>query len=57
MGIYDSFVDEGKMTIDLFTCSFSVENEKIKTIIKDYFVVNAFSIDAYYFTRGNSLAK
>jgi hypothetical protein len=35
MGIYDSFVDEGKMTIDLFTCSFSVENEKIKTIIKE----------------------
>ena len=48
-----TFVDEGKITIDLFTCSLSVENEKIKEIIKDYFVVNAFRIDAYYFTRGN----
>ncbi len=42
-----------KITIDLFTCSLSVENEKIKSIIKDYFVVNEFSIDAYYLTRGN----
>ncbi len=48
-----TFVDEGKITIDLCTCSSSVENEKIKSRIKDYFVVNAFSIDAYYFTRGN----
>ena len=48
-----TFVDEGKITIDLFTCSLSVENEKIKDIIKDYFVVNAFRIDAYHFTRGN----
>ena len=48
-----TFVDEGKITIDLFTCSLSVENEKIKSIIKDYFVVNSFNIDANYFTRGN----
>ncbi len=48
-----TFVDEGKITIDLFTCSLSVENEKIKSIIKDYFAVHAFSIDSYYFTRGN----
>jgi S-adenosylmethionine decarboxylase len=48
-----TFVDEGKITLDLLTCSLSVENEKIKSIIKDYFVVNAFSIDAYYFTRDN----
>ena len=48
-----TFVDEGKITIDLFTCSLSVENEKIKDIIKEYFVVNAFRIDAYHFTRGN----
>ena len=48
-----TFVDEGKITIDLFTCSLSVENEKLKDMIKDYFVVNAFRIDAYYFTRGN----
>jgi S-adenosylmethionine/arginine decarboxylase-like enzyme len=49
-----TFVDEGKITIDLFTCSLSVENEKIKSMIKDYFCCkNTFSIDAYYFTRGN----
>jgi len=48
-----TFVDEGKVTIDLFTCSLGVENEKIKNIIKDYFVINAFNIDANYFTRGN----
>jgi S-adenosylmethionine/arginine decarboxylase-like enzyme len=48
-----TFVDEGKIILDLFTCSVSVENERIKSIIKDYFIVNAFSIDAYYFTRGN----
>ena len=48
-----TFVDEGKVTIDLFTCSLGVENGKIKNIIKDYFVINAFNIDANYFTRGN----
>jgi S-adenosylmethionine decarboxylase len=48
-----TFVDEGKITVDLFTCSLGVENEKIKSIRKDYFIVNALSIDAYYFTRGN----
>ncbi len=48
-----TFVDEGKITLDLFTCSLGVENEKIKSIIKDYFIVNALSIDAFYFTRGN----
>jgi S-adenosylmethionine/arginine decarboxylase-like enzyme len=37
-----TFVDEGKITIYLFTCSLSVENEKTKDIIKDYFMVNAF---------------
>ncbi len=48
-----TFVDERKITLDLFTCSLGVENEKLKDIIKDYFIVNAFRIDAYYFTRGN----
>jgi S-adenosylmethionine/arginine decarboxylase-like enzyme len=47
-----TFFDEGKITLDLFTCSLGVENEKIKSIIKDYFILNAISIDAYYFTRG-----
>ncbi len=48
-----TFVDEEKLTIDLFTCSFGVEKEKIKKIMKDYFDVNALNRDAYYFTRGN----
>ena len=48
-----TFVDEGKITLDLFTCSLGGENEKLKSIIKDYFEVNALNIDAYYFTRGN----
>ncbi len=48
-----TFVDEGKVTIDLFTCSLGVENEKTKSIIKDFFVVNAFNIDANYFTLCN----
>ena len=48
-----TFVDEGKITLDLFTCSLGVENEKLKIIIKDYFEVNALNIDAYFFTRGN----
>ncbi len=46
-------VHEGKITLDFFTFSLSVDNEKIKDIIKDYFIVNAFRIDAYYFTRGS----
>ncbi len=29
-----TFVDEGKTTLDLFTCSLGVETEKIKSIIK-----------------------
>ncbi len=48
-----TFVDEGKITLDLFTCSLGVENEKIKSIIKDYFDVHVLNIDGYYFTRGN----
>ena len=48
-----TFVDEGKITLDLFTCSLGVETEKIKSIIKDYFEVHSLNIDAYYFTRGN----
>ena len=47
-----TFVDEGKITIDLFTCSLGVENEKIKSIIKDYFEVNALNIDAYHLHAG-----
>ena len=46
-------VDEGKIALDLFTCSLGIEIEKIKSIIKDYFEVYSLNIDAYYFTRGN----
>ena len=48
-----TFVDEGKITIDLFTCGLDVDDGKLKQIIKDYFRVNFLNIDAYYFTRGN----
>ena len=48
-----TFVDEGKITLDLFTCSLGVDTEKIKSIIKDFFDVHLLNIDAYYFTRGN----
>ncbi len=45
-----TFVDEGKLTLDLFTCSSGVENEKLKSIIKDYFEVNKLNIDTYFNT-------
>ena len=48
-----TFVDEGKITIDLFTCGLDVDDGKLKQIIKDYFRVNFLNIDAYYFTRGS----
>ncbi len=47
------FVDEGKITFDLFTCGLGAEDRNIKNIIQDYFGVNFLNIDAYYFTRGN----
>ena len=48
-----TFVDEGKVTIDLFTCGWGAEDGKLKEIIKEYFDVSILNIDAYYFTRGN----
>ncbi len=48
-----TFVDEGKETTDLFTCSLSIDDKEIKSIIKDYFVINLLNIDAHYFTRGD----
>ena len=48
-----TFVDEGKITIHLSTCSLGVENEKIQSIIKEYCEVNTLNIDAYFSTRGN----
>ena len=35
-----SFVDEGKITLDVFTCSLGVEYDKLKSIIKHYFDVH-----------------
>ena len=48
-----TFVNEGKITLDLFTCSLGAEFDKLKNIIKDYFNVHVLCIDSYYFTRGN----
>ncbi len=48
-----TFVGEGKVTIDLFTCGLGAEDGKLKEIIKDYFDVSILNIDAYYFTRKN----
>ena len=39
-----TFVDEGKITLDLFTCSLGVETEKIKSIIKDFFDVHLLTL-------------
>ena len=47
-----TFVDEGKITLDLFTCDISLEDKKIKNIICDYFNVSFLNIDMYFFTRG-----
>jgi S-adenosylmethionine/arginine decarboxylase-like enzyme len=52
-----SFVDEGKITLDVFTCSLGVEYHKLKSIIKDYFDVHVLNIDAFYFTCGNQSLK
>jgi len=48
-----TFVDERKITLDLFCCSLGVEFEKLKFIIRDYFDVNMLCINSYYFTRGD----
>jgi len=47
-----TFVDERKITLDLFTCDVSLEDRNIKKIICDYFSINMFNVDMYYFTRG-----
>ena len=48
-----TFVDEGKLTIDLFSCNLSTEFDKIKKIICEYLEVHALSINSYHFTRGD----
>ena len=47
-----TFVDERKITLDLFTCDVSLEDRNIKKIICDYFSISAFNVDMYFFTRG-----
>ena len=47
-----TFVDEGKITLDLFTCDISVEDRNLKNIIGDYFGVSFLNIDTYFFSRG-----
>ena len=47
-----TFVDEGKITLDLFTCDVSLEDRNIKKIICDHFSISTFNVDMYYFTRG-----
>jgi len=48
-----SFVDDGKISIDLFTCNLGTEFDKIKQIICDYFNIHALNINSYHFTRGD----
>ena len=48
-----TFVEQGKMSLDLFTCCLGTDFEKLKYIIRDYFNVNVLCIDSYYFTRGD----
>ena len=48
-----TFVDEGKITLDLFICGLGSDFEKLKFIIRDYFDVNVLCINSYYFTRGD----
>ena len=47
-----TFVDEGKITLDLFTCDISLEDRNMKRMICDYFHVSSFNVDMYFFTRG-----
>jgi S-adenosylmethionine decarboxylase len=46
------FVDEGKITLDLFTCDISLDDKSIKRMICEYFDIGFLNIDMNYFTRG-----
>ena len=48
-----TFVDEGKITLDLFTCNISLDDRNIKRMICDYFGVSFLNLDMNYFTRGS----
>ncbi len=47
-----TFVDKGKITLDIFTCDVSLEDRNIKKMICDYFYVSGLNVDMYFFTRG-----
>jgi S-adenosylmethionine decarboxylase len=46
-----TFVDEGKITLDLFTCNISLDDRNIKRMICEYFDVSFLNLDMNYFTR------
>ena len=48
-----TFVDEGKITLDLFTCNISLDDKNIKRMICEYFDVSFLNLDMNYFTRGS----
>ncbi len=48
-----TFVDEGNITLDIFTCNISLEDRNIKISICDYFGVYFLNLDINYFTRGS----
>jgi S-adenosylmethionine decarboxylase proenzyme len=48
-----TFVDEGKITLDLFTCDINLNDRNIKRMICDYFGVSFLNLDMNYFTRGS----
>ncbi len=47
-----TFVDEGKIRIDLFTCDVSLEDRVMKEIVCDYFNISFLNIDMSHLTRG-----
>jgi S-adenosylmethionine/arginine decarboxylase-like enzyme len=48
-----TFVDEGKNTLDLFTCNICLEDGHIKRMICDFFGVSFLNLHMNYFTRGS----
>ena len=48
-----TFVDDGKIALDLFTCNISLDDKNIKRMICEYFDVSFLNLDMNYFTRGS----
>ncbi len=48
-----TIVDEGKITLHLFTCNISLDDRNIKRMISEYFGVSFLNLDMNYFTRGS----